>query len=168
FNRSFVSLMALAWCAALAAAMYLIWDQSREIRIDSQITQLNFDLVLETQAEQILATIIAGALALPALLLLAMEITPQGSSVRYDRKREEEYGALKARADTLQKQLYDQRGQQRDLEKDYQRERGLTREEARHNADAVRTNASASRPVPTEERVTPSRRGWHLLPTRRA
>ncbi len=189
FNRSFVSLLALAWCAAMAAGAYLIWDQSRDIHLSTSNINLNFDLIFTSQAEQILATIVIAALALPALMLLAMEITPSGSRApRYDRRRDESYGGLQAKVDLMQKQLDEERNRRRDVEKDYGRERGLVTDEARRNANVVRDSASqapvivkddtrrdstvvretAAQPavVETKAPVTSSRRGWHLLPRR--
>lgn len=76
FNRAFMTLLALAWVAAMGAGIWLVWDQARLIEITSNSVNLNFDIVANTQAEKILATIIAGALMLPALMLLAFETKP--------------------------------------------------------------------------------------------
>ncbi len=76
FNRAFIALLALAWVAVLGAAVWLVWDQARLVEIDTSSINLNFDIIADTQSEQILATIIAGALMLPALMLLAMELKP--------------------------------------------------------------------------------------------
>jgi len=167
FNRSFMSLVALAWCAALALGAYLIWDQSRNLNFDGSWLQFHLDLILDTEAERILATLVAAALALPALLLLAMELTPAGGArySRNDRRRDESYGALQAKVDTLQKRLDDEQTRRRDVEKDFGRERALANDESRRNAEAVRS--TAGRPVNAEERPPQSRRrGWHLLPRR--
>jgi hypothetical protein len=164
FNRTFMSLLALAWCAAMVTGLYLVWDQSRDIHVTGDFAHLNFDLIFDTQAEQILATIVICTLALPAFLLLAMEITPSASPVRYDSKRDQRYGALQAQNESLTKQLDEERRQRRDLEKDYGRERSYSRDEARRNAETVRS--SADRPAGTEDRPAQRQRRWHLLPTR--
>lgn len=167
FNRSFVALLALAWCAALALGAYLIWDQSRNMNFERSWLQLHLDLIFETQAERILATIATAALALPALLLLAMELTPSGGArySRGDRRRDESYGALQAKVDTLQKRLDDEQSRRRDVERDFGQERAMARDESRRNAEAVRT--TAGRPATVEESPPNSRkRGWHLLPRR--
>jgi hypothetical protein len=157
FNRSFLALLTLAWCAALALGAYLIWDQSRNINFDGSWLQFRLDLIFETQAERILATIATAALALPALLLLAMELTPSGARHSgSDRRRDESYGALQAKVDTLQKRLDDEQSHRRDVEKDFGRERV--------NAETVRS--TAGQPTATEGRPPPRRRGWHLLPRR--
>jgi hypothetical protein len=179
FNRAFVALLALLWCVGIGAGIYLIWEQGRNLAIDGDWLQLDFDLIFETQAERILATIVAGALALPALLLLAMEMVPQGSGYsRADRRRAESYGGLEARVNDLQKSLDEERGRRRDAEKAIDRERGFAHDEARRNADAVRENNGSRVVTNTEKRVEhepvrgdghePRRRGWRLLPSRRS
>jgi hypothetical protein len=122
FNRAFLALLALAWIAALGAAIWLVWDQSRIVDITSSSINLNFDIVADTQAEQILATIVAGALMLPALLLLAFELKPSrrgdvvaASAHEGDTKR------MQSRIDSLEKDLKDERARnnnQRDREAD--------------------------------------------------
>jgi hypothetical protein len=176
FNRSFVVLMAVLWCAAMGAGIYLIWEQGKNIAADSDWLQLNFDLIFETQAERVLATLVAGALALPALLLLAMELVPQGSRgyTRGDQRRAQSYGSLETRVDELQKRLDEEQGRRRDAEKQVDRERGYANEEARRNADAVRATPAVTTERHEDREVHVSsngrnehrRRGWRLLPRR--
>ncbi len=116
FNRAFIALLALAWVAALGAAIWLVWDQSRLIEIDTSAVQLNFDLIATTQAEQILATIIAAALMLPALMLLAFEMKP---SRRRDMvlatANEGDVRKMQSRIDSQEKDLAEERARSENL-----------------------------------------------------
>jgi hypothetical protein len=73
FNRVVVFLLSIGWCALSGGALLMAWDQGRAIDWRSSNLVLAFDFVLPTRAEQILLTIIAVALMLPALLLLVLE-----------------------------------------------------------------------------------------------
>ncbi|MGE0060354.1 MAG: hypothetical protein AB7T32_20430 [Dehalococcoidia bacterium] len=116
FNRGFIALLALAWVAVLGAAIWLVWDQARLVEIDSSAIKLNFDLIANRQAEQILATIIAAALMLPALMLLALEMKP---SRRRDMvlatANEGDVRNMQSRIDTLEKDLTEERARNENL-----------------------------------------------------
>jgi hypothetical protein len=135
FNRGFMGLLALGWIAVLGAAIWLVWDQSRLFEIDTSAIKLNFDLIADTQAEKVLATIIAGALMLPALLLLGFEMKP---SRRRDTAVQTANGSddrkMQNRIDSL--------------------ERDLANERARN--DNVRDRG--------DKPVTTGNRRWHLFP----
>ena len=138
FNRAFVALLALGWVAALGAAIWLVWDQSRVIEISSSSVNLNFDIIANTQAEQILATIIAAALMLPAIMLLAFELKP---SRRHDMvletASESDVRKMQSRIGTLEQDLAEERAR---------------------NDDARLTDADGK-----PARTNGSRR-WHLFP----
>jgi hypothetical protein len=138
FNRAFIAIMALAWIAVLGAAIWLVWDQSRVAEISSSSVNLNFDIIANTQAEKILATIIAGAAMLPALMLLALEMKPS-------RRRD----------------MVVQTASERDVRKMQSHERELERDLAEERArnDNQRIRDADAKPV----RSSNSRR-WHLFP----
>lgn len=141
FNRGVIALLALAWVAVLGAAIWLVWDQSRLVEIDSSAIQLNFDLISDTQAERILATIIAAALMLPALLLLGFEMKP---SRRRDMvlatANEGDVRKMQSRIDSLEKDLTEERARNQNL----------------RNRDNDR--------VPADRATSSSSRRWHLFP----
>jgi hypothetical protein len=120
FNRAFMSLLLLAWCAALGGLMYLVWYQDRIVDLSNRVFRLNFDVITNSRSDQILATIVLGALMLPALLLLLMELKPSRRRVDVrDREREvaherempgepvrdARYSELESRVETLQRRL---------------------------------------------------------------
>ena len=109
-NRGIMSLLVIAWIAALAGILVLVWDRSLSLNLEETFATLDFDVFAETRAEQILATIILGVLALPALMLLLFEVKPSGRRdevhANGDRGRE---AALEARVDTLQRELDSER-----------------------------------------------------------
>jgi len=110
FNRAFMTLLSLAWIAALGAAIWLIWDQSRLIEVDTNAITLNFDLIANTQAEKILATIIAGALMLPALLLLGFEMKPsRRRDMVVQTASERDVRKMQSRQQSLEKDLMEER-----------------------------------------------------------
>ena len=137
FNRAFIALLALAWVAVLGAAIWLIWDQSRVVEITSSSLNLNFDIIANTQAEKILATIIAGAAMLPALMLLLLEMKP---SRRHD--------------------MVVQTASERDVRKMQSHERELDRDLAEERArnDDQRIRDADAKPVRSNSRR------WHLFP----
>jgi hypothetical protein len=114
FNRGFIALLALGWIALLGAAIWLVWDQSRLIEITSSSVNLNFDIVADTQAEQILATIIAAALMLPALMLLAFEMKPSRSRDTAT-ANEGDVHKMQSRIDSLEKDLTEERARNENL-----------------------------------------------------
>jgi hypothetical protein len=110
FNRTFVALLALAWLAALAGVLYLVWEQSRTIDIDTQNLVFNFDVIMSGRAEKILASLILMALAIPALGLLAAEFLPRRARGDLQGMGDAHgYEQLQGRIDALQKQLDSQR-----------------------------------------------------------
>jgi hypothetical protein len=110
FNRAFIALLALGWVAALGAAIWLVWDQSRLIDINSSSINLNFDIIADTQAEQILATIIAGAAMLPALMLLGFEMKPSRHRDMVDATANDgDSRRMQSRIDSLERDLSNER-----------------------------------------------------------
>lgn len=137
FNRGFLALLALAWIAALAGIIWLIWDQSRVLDITSSSVSLNFDVIADTQAEKILATIVAVALMLPALLLFVLELKPsRRSDAEVVRATDNNRGEMQSRIDSLEKDLKEER----------------SRNESLRNRDR------------DERPATSGHRGWHLFP----
>jgi hypothetical protein len=138
FNRGFIALLALGWIAALAAGIWLVWDQSRLIEITSSSVNLNFDIIADTQAEQILATIVAGALMLPALLLLALELKPgRRRDMAVAAANDGDSRKMQSRIDSLEKDLREER----------------SRNESLRNRDVDRDRVPAD-----------GSRRWHLFP----
>jgi hypothetical protein len=116
FNRGFIALLALGWIALLGAAIWLVWDQSRLVEITSSSVNLSFDIVADTRAEQILATIIAVALMLPALMLLAFEMKPsRGRDTVPATANEGDVHQMQSRIDTLEKDLTEERARNENL-----------------------------------------------------
>jgi hypothetical protein len=109
FNRFVIALFSLAWCAALGVGLWLVWDQSRSIDFTSGGVELAFDIVLSSQAEQILASIIIGALALPALMLLMMQLTPSRRRPVEDKATADRYTRLEREVESLKRQLEHER-----------------------------------------------------------
>jgi hypothetical protein len=139
FNRAFIAVMALVWVAALGAAIWLIWDQARVAEISSSSVNLNFDIIANTQAERILATIIAGAAMLPALILLAFEMKPS--------RRRDMVAPTVSERDVRKMQSHE-----RELERDLAEERARNDNQRIRDADAKPVRSSSG-----------SRR-WHLFP----
>jgi hypothetical protein len=110
FNRAFVSLIAIGWCALLAAGLLLVWEPSRVVDVDGSDLRLAFDIFTETRAEQILATIIIGGLMALGLGLLAFEIMPHRAGHTVDRSASDaHYRELQGRMEEMQKRLNEQR-----------------------------------------------------------
>jgi hypothetical protein len=105
FNRFCIILIALAWCAAIGVALWLVWDQSRFLEINDGGLEFRIDVTLE-RAEQILATIILVALGLPALAVMLMELRP--SQPRYGPAQMDRIEQLQRRIDSLERQLRQQ------------------------------------------------------------
>jgi len=107
-NRTFVSLLALIWCALLGGLLYLVWEQAQGVDVDNSAFALSFDWLAETQAEKILATLVLGALMVPAAGLILMELTVHGrrTDIRESQTRERQ---LEARVEALQRRLDEQR-----------------------------------------------------------
>jgi hypothetical protein len=115
FNRVFIGVLALAWCAVLAVAIWLVWDQARFVEVNDGGIELMFDVTLD-RAEQILATIVLGALALPALALLFLETrryTPRPVAVsRAD--DDDRVARLQDRIESLERRLVAERSADHD------------------------------------------------------
>lgn len=115
-NRVFMTLLALAWVAAMGAGIWLVWDQARLIEITSNSVNLNFDIVANTQAEKILATIIAGALMLPALMLLAFETKPsRRPDMVLQTANEGDVRKMQSQMSSLEKDLAEERARNESL-----------------------------------------------------
>lgn len=116
FNRAFIALLALAWVAVLGAAIWLIWDQSRIVELTSSSVNLNFDIIADTEAERMLATLAAGALMLPALMLLTFEIKPSGHrNVVTQSTSEGDVNKMQGRMASLEKDLAEERARNEGL-----------------------------------------------------
>jgi hypothetical protein len=111
FNRGFLTLLALAWVAALAVGVWLVWDESRFVEVSNNALALNFDIFADTQAEKILATIIAVALMLPALGLLVLEMKPS----HHREVAEGDTRHMQDRITTLERELAEERRRNKDL-----------------------------------------------------
>jgi len=105
FNRMFIAVLAMAWIAALAGVLYLIWE-NRAITITSENLMLDFDIITSSRAEQILASLVIAALGVPALGLLLAEFLPRG---RVREVKDRDYDRLQQRVDTLQQRLDSER-----------------------------------------------------------
>lgn len=116
FNRFFIGVLALAWCAVLAVAIWLVWDQARFIEVNDGGVELMLDVTLE-RAEQILATIALGALALPALGLLFLETRRYGPRHVPQVARpadDDRVARLQDRIDSLERRLAAERSAEHD------------------------------------------------------
>jgi hypothetical protein len=100
FNRVFVSLLALMWCAVLGGALLMVWDLNRQIDWNHANFRAVFDVISLTRSEQILGTIVIGLLLLPAVMLMAFEMKPSGRDAR-DMHRD----GLEKRVEAMQRQL---------------------------------------------------------------
>src|SRR5688572_21514684 len=81
-NRLFIALLSLAWIGLMGFLVYLVWTPNEFIEINNSSMNTRFELLLETTAEQTLATIGLGILMLPAVMLLIMEATMRDSRAR--------------------------------------------------------------------------------------
>ncbi len=136
FNRMFGSLIALAWGGVLAGCLLLVWDQNRAFSIDTIYLKSTFDIFAASRAEQILESIVIGALMLPAVILLGAEMLVHGGR-RMEGRQEQR--ALEQRVAIMQKQLEDER--QRADKADRvaaDKEHALKRHEDRHDEPSRR------------------------------
>jgi hypothetical protein len=131
FNRGFLTLLALAWIAALAVGIWLVWDESRFVEISNNALSLNFDLFANTESERILATIIAVALMLPALGLLMLEMKPS----RHREVADSDSRRMQDRISTLERELGEERQRNKDLQADNDRVRDTVEDRVRDRAD---------------------------------
>ncbi len=123
FNRMFASVIALLWCGLLAASLLLIWQPSHSAAIDNSYLHFRLNVPV-TGSDQILATIIVGALIALGVILFAAEMMPWSSSERvYERDRtgresmanasgaaaaaapNDRFGTLERRLDDLQRRV---------------------------------------------------------------
>ena len=148
-NRMFIALLSLAWIALMAGLVYLVWNPGEFIEINGSTVATRFQILLDTSAEQTLASIVLGVLMLPAVMLLFMEATV------HDRRASDASAELKLERDR-NKALSTRVS---DLEKELGRERKDDAETVRRVAD--RDERVASYDV-SRDRVTPARK-WHLF-----
>jgi hypothetical protein len=148
-NRFFVAILALGWIALMGAIAYLVWNPGEFVEISGSTLNARFEVLLDTTAEQTLASIVIGLLMLPAVMLLLMEATV------HDRRA----GALSAEARTERDRSKQLESRVHDLE-------GQLDSERKRDAATVRTVAEREERAPVYEpehsRVTASRR-WHLF-----
>lgn len=148
-NRIFVAILALAWIALLGFIAYLVWNPGEFVEVSGSTVNARFDVLLETTAEQTLASIVIGLLMLPAVMLLLMEATVRdrrvGDATAEAKLAHDRNKRLEARVSELEKELESER---------------------KRDADTVRRVADRDERVdtyePDRERVTASRR-WHLF-----
>jgi hypothetical protein len=150
-NRMFVALLSLAWIALMAGLVYLVWNPGEFIELNGSTVATRFEILLDTTAEQTLATIVLGLLMLPAVMLLFMEATI------HDRRASDASAELKLERDrnrALSTRV-------NDLEKELGREH-------KEDAETVRRAADNTERVETHDldrdrdRVTPARK-WHVF-----
>ena len=104
FNRFFIVLMALAWCAAIGLALWLVWDQGRFLEVNRGGIEFLLDVTLG-RAERILATIVLVGLALPALGLIAMELRRSRPAYREEPGAASRIEQLQGRIESLERRL---------------------------------------------------------------
>jgi hypothetical protein len=148
-NRMFIALLSLAWIALMAGLAYLVWNPGEFIEVNGSTVSSRFEILLDTTAEQTLASIVLGLLMLPAVMLLLMEATV------HDRRSSDASAELKLERDR-NKQLTSRMS---DLEKQLESERKRDGEAVRRMAD--RDERVETYPVGSD-RVTPARK-WHLF-----
>jgi C4-dicarboxylate-specific signal transduction histidine kinase len=122
-----VGLFALAWLAVLGLLGWLTWEQSRFVEISDFGLDFRLDIDAATRSEQILATIVLAALALPPLALLLFQFR-RSRDKRVDRVAEREhsderYSRLESQISDLERRLQGEREVNRHLESDIERAR---------------------------------------------
>ena len=131
-NRLFVAVFALAWIGLLALVGWLVWDQARFLEFNDLGINFNFDVNADARSEQILATIVLGALALPPLGMLAMQMRRSrgrrdkvdARAVELERTHDNErYTKLELQVADLERRLESERETNRRLETDIERAR---------------------------------------------
>jgi uncharacterized coiled-coil protein SlyX len=130
-NRLVVGLFALAWIAVLGLVGWLTWDQSRFLEISDLGLDFRLDIIAANSSEQILATIVLVALALPPLALLAMQARRshdsriEGRMAELERRdhADERYARLENQVTELERRLQNEREANRRLEGDIERAR---------------------------------------------
>lgn len=73
FNRAFAGIVALVWCAAMAALLVMVWSPTRAIDIEADGVTAYLNLAMSS-TNQVIATIILGALILAGLALLVYQL----------------------------------------------------------------------------------------------
>src|SRR5215207_8683026 len=145
----FIALLSLAWIALMAGLVYMVWNPGEFIEINGSTVATRFEILLDTTAEQTLASIVLGLLMLPAVMLLLMEATV------HDRRASDASAELKLERDRNKALSSRVSG----LEKELGREH-------KEDAETVRRVADRNERVDTydvsRDRVTPARK-WHLF-----
>lgn len=103
-NRLIVVVFAFAWLAVLGLALWLVWDQSRFVEVNDGGIEFLFDVTL-ARAEQILASIILGALALPPLAMLLMQLKRSRPRHIDQPAENDRLAQLQAQIDSLERRL---------------------------------------------------------------
>ena len=143
-NRLTVGLFALAWLAVLGLLGWLTWEQSRFVQISDMGLDFRLDIDAATQSEQILATIVLAALALPPLALLMLQFRRsrnnriEGRMAELERRdhADERYAKLEGQVTELERRLQSEREVNRRLETDIERARPVVASDARPAAVA--------------------------------
>jgi len=93
----------------MAGLVYLVWNPGEFIEVNGSTVATRFQILLDTTAEQTLASIVLGLLMLPAVMLLLMEATVHdrrasdaGAELKLERDRNR---ALSSRVNELEKEL---------------------------------------------------------------
>ena len=150
FNRVFVALLAIGWCAALGATLLLVWDTQRVVDITNSVMNLQFDVTLANESDRILATIGIGALMALGVFLFAMQLVPRRSYSQRASRDEARLNEMQHRMEALQHKIDNERVIDR---------KEVTREVPVHNASTVKEHESVVR----EDRRA---RRWRFLPGR--
>ena len=146
-NRLIVGLFALTWLAVLGLLGWLIWDQSRFVEITDLGLDFRLDIEAANQSDQILATIVLVALALPPLALLALQMRRSQDSRTERRMAElerrdhadERYGRLESQITELERRLQSERETNRRLETDIEQARPAVDSGARQTSESHRS-----------------------------
>jgi len=104
-NRVFISIFAVLWCALLGGLLYLLWDVARTVDVTGSAFSFGFSWQTETESERALASLVVGAMMLPAVGLLFMEMLVWGGARSTDPRARERERALEARVEALQRRL---------------------------------------------------------------
>jgi hypothetical protein len=134
-----VAMFALAWIGVLGLIGWLVWEQSRFVSINDLGLDFRLDIDAATQSEQILATIVLAALALPPLALLAMQFRRshanriEGRMAELERRdhADERYTKLENQVAELERRLQNERETNRRLETDIERARPVVESDER-------------------------------------
>lgn len=107
FNRFLGMLLGLGICAAAVGSLILVWEQNREVDYSGSGLRFAYDIVTSSQSEQILATIILGAIIAVGGALVAFELMPSRRRVERD-VDSKAYRDVEARLNEMQRRLDDQ------------------------------------------------------------